>query len=137
MKLFSCAIIFILICHDNMRLVEGERSRENIFWNLTQTVFGLLFHIYLKLADTRIMRSISISSKLRLIFKVSLDCVNHFSPGFSWFPDAIKDVVWHALANFVLMIAHCLKISSFYYVTKAIFCSEIWHFSTIILHDLA
>ena len=55
-----------------------------------QALHCQLFHIYLKLADTRIMRSVSISSKLRLILKVSLDRVDHFYPGFSWFPDAIR-----------------------------------------------
>ena len=31
LKLLSCAIVFLLISHENMRLVQGERSRENIF----------------------------------------------------------------------------------------------------------
>ena len=31
LKLFSCAIIFRLICHEKMQSVEGERSRENFF----------------------------------------------------------------------------------------------------------
>ena len=31
LKLFSCAVVFMLICHENMRLVQGERSRENLF----------------------------------------------------------------------------------------------------------
>ena len=31
LKLFSWAVVFMPICHENMGLVEGERGRENIF----------------------------------------------------------------------------------------------------------
>ena len=31
LKLFNWAVVFMLVCHENMCLVEGERGRENIF----------------------------------------------------------------------------------------------------------
>ena len=31
LKLISCAVVFMLISHENMQLAEGERIRENVF----------------------------------------------------------------------------------------------------------
>ena len=45
LKLFSCAVIFMHIYHENKRLVEGKRSRENIFWKQLQKVFGIYYTI--------------------------------------------------------------------------------------------
>ena len=82
------------------------------------------------------MRSVSTSSKLRLNLKVSWDHVNHFSPGFLWFLDAI----WCNLTCFSIF---CIDNSSlldnqhFLSHIQAIFGAESSRFSTIILHNLA
>ena len=46
----------MLICHINMRLVEGERSRENIFWKQPQIVFCTSYHKCVNLPDANILR---------------------------------------------------------------------------------
>ena len=126
----------MLICHENMRLVEGERGRENIFWNQFQTAFGVLYHIYLNRAKWRILSSLPVSMKLRVMLTISLVRVNHFSCGFSCYPGAI----WCNLSFFCIFhIDHISLLQNHVFLSckKTIFCAEIWRFSTINFHNLA
>ena len=93
LKLFSCAVIFMPIDHENKPLVEGERSRENIFWKQPQKVFGIYCHICVKLADANILRPPSACSKLRRFLAISMDCVSWFSSLFPTFPDRLRCVL--------------------------------------------
>ena len=93
LKLLSCVVVFLLIGHVNIWLVQGERSRENIFWNQSQIVFGLFYHIYLNRAEWWELRPFSVQSKLREFLVFSMDCVTCFPSLFFPFPDSFRCVL--------------------------------------------
>ena len=90
LNLFSCTVVFMLICHENIQLVEGERGRENIFWKQSQTAFCVFYHIHLNRAKWTILRSLPVSSKLSVFLTISSVRVYHFFSGFSCYPEAIR-----------------------------------------------
>ena len=66
LKLFSCAVVFMLICYGKMKLVERGRMGENIFWKQFKTAFDVVYHMCLNRADGNMLRSPFVSSKLRV-----------------------------------------------------------------------
>ena len=120
----------------NARMVRGERI-DRFWWNLRYMLFLVSTFTYIWIARSEeYWDPFPFHRSWGLFWQFPWFALTVFPPVFH---DILMPygVIFHHFAYFVLMIAHCLKISSFYYITKAIFCSEIWHFSTIILHDLA
>ena len=93
LKRFNCAVVFMLVGHENMWGVRGERCSENIFWNQSQTVWGVSYHIYLNRAEWGKLRPYFVRSKLRGIKAFSVDCISCFSSLFSTFPGCLRCVL--------------------------------------------
>ena len=88
-----CAVIFMLLYHENIWLVQVERSRENILWKQPQKVLGFFYHICVNFAERSILRPHSVCSKLRGFLVISMDCVTRFSSLFSTFPERLRCVL--------------------------------------------
>ena len=126
----------MLICSENMRLVEGERSGENIFWKQLQTVWGLVYHICLKLADAHILRPPSAYSKLRGFLEISMDCDSWFSSFFFQrflIYEVCSGMPWHAYTK-ILLKKQVVSVNAMY--IKLIFCVRKRRFSTIDFNNL-